>query len=45
MIHDKAFVAGRQRNDAPDIFKLLVAAGDRIDWQHLMKGSGSTGRC
>jgi hypothetical protein len=40
MIHNKAFVAGRQRNDAPDIFKLLVAVGDQMDWQHLIKRFG-----
>lgn len=40
MIHNKAYVAGRDRNDAPDIFKLLVAVGDELDWGHLLRRFG-----
>lgn len=36
----KAMRCGPYRNDAPDLFDVLVAVGDRLNWPHLLERFG-----
>lgn len=40
MIHSKAFVASRDRYDAADVYHLLVAMGEQLDWHRLLARFG-----
>ncbi len=40
MIYSKAFVGSRERNDAGDVYHLLLATAKKLDWRHLLDRFG-----